>query len=30
MNKKRVAAWFGFIGFVCVVASCKAKSKVGS
>lgn len=24
MNKKRFAAWFGFIGFVCVVASCKA------
>ena len=24
MNKKRFAAWFGFIAFVCVVASCKA------
>ena len=24
MNKKRFAAWFGLIGFVCVVASCKA------
>lgn len=24
MNNKRFAAWFGFIAFVCVVASCKA------